>query len=95
MEAARSAARKYVNNQASTAKWEIVDRFEFASGVTDRAAGVAFALQRKHGSWNSNHAFSEFMAGGGLMTDKSAEAGLIGLTAIAVFEALKERDAPQ
>jgi hypothetical protein len=35
------------------------------------------------------------MAGGGLMTDKSAEAGLIGLTAIAVFEALKERDAPQ
>jgi hypothetical protein len=29
------------------------------------------------------------------MTDKSTEAGLIGMTAIAVFEALKERDAPQ
>jgi hypothetical protein len=95
MEAARSAARKYVNNQASTAKWENVDRFEFASGVTERAAAVAFAIHRKHGSWNSNHAFSEFMAGGGWMTDKSAEAGLIGMTAIAVFEALKERDATQ
>ncbi|MFD4646349.1 hypothetical protein ACFRJ3_34990 [Streptomyces sp. NPDC056696] len=92
IEPARTAARNYVNDHPATAKWEIYERFEFASSVTERAAGVAFAVQREHGRWNSNHAFSEFMAGAGLMTDKSADAGLIGMTALAVFEALKERE---
>jgi hypothetical protein len=95
MDTARKAAEEYVTGHAGTAKWSGLGRIEFASDVTDRAAGVAFAVKRKHGSWNSNHALSEFMAGGGWMTDESPEARLIGMTAIAVFEALKERDAPQ
>ncbi|WP_157876543.1 hypothetical protein [Streptomyces graminilatus] len=92
VEAARKAAQQYVTDHAGTATWSGLDRIEFASNVMDRAAGVAFDVQRKHGSWNSNRAFSEFMAGGGWMTDKSHEAGLIGMTALAVFEALKERE---
>lgn len=94
MEAARSAAQVYVNGLASTAKWTGLERIEFAGKVTERAAGVAFAVQRKHGRWNSNSAFSEFMGSVGLMTDESADARLIGMTALAVFEALKEREEP-
>lgn len=92
MEAARQAAVKYVREQAGTAKWDELTRMEFGSKVADLAAGVAFRLQQEHGRWNSNHAFSEFMAGGGWMTDGSPEAGLIGMTAIAVLDVLKERE---
>ncbi|WP_340376630.1 hypothetical protein U5640_16930 [Streptomyces sp. SS7] len=93
MEAARKAAEQYVTNHAGTAKWSDLDRIEFAGNAMERAAGVAFRLKRERGEWNSNMAFSEFMAGGGWMTDKSPEAGLIGMTAIAVFDNLKEREA--
>jgi hypothetical protein len=90
MEPARKAAVEHVGSQPGTSKWEDYARFEFAVQVAELVAGVAWLVKRDHGSWNSNHVFSEFMAGGGWMTDKSPEAGLIGTTALAVLEVLTE-----
>ncbi|MGV9693412.1 hypothetical protein ACWDUX_30390 [Streptomyces sp. NPDC003444] len=91
MEAARIAAQKYLEQSAGTKAWDGLTRISFAEKATERAAGIAYRLQRDNGSWNSNHAFSELMAESGLMTDKSAEAGLIGMTMQAVFAALGPR----
>lgn len=92
MEAAQDAAVRHVSQQAGTAKWDAADRYEFGGQVADLVAGVAFRLMRERGEWNSNMAFTEFMCGGGWLIDKSAEAGLIGTTAIAVLDTLKERE---
>jgi hypothetical protein len=93
MEPALKAAVDYVRAAPGTAKWETAAAYEFGTQVAELAAGVAWLVKRDHGSWNSNHAFSEFMAGGGWMTDQSPEAKLIGQTALAVYEVLKEREA--
>ncbi|MFC9591547.1 hypothetical protein ACFTUC_17375 [Streptomyces sp. NPDC056944] len=91
MEAARSAAQQYVNEAPGTRDWDGLTRIEFAGMVVDQVAGAAYRVQRQHGKWNTNHAFSDFMAFSGLMTGKSPDAKLIGLTALAVLESLKER----
>jgi hypothetical protein len=93
MEAARKAAEEYLSGHAGTATWGGLDRIAFAGNVADRVAEVAFSIQREYGRWGSNHAFSEFMARGGVMADESSEARLIGMTAITVLDALKEREA--
>ncbi|MEV0471018.1 hypothetical protein [Streptomyces prunicolor] len=90
MTPAKATAVEHVRTQPGTSKWGNYDIYEFAHNVADLVAGVAWQVKREHGSWNSNHVFSEFMAGGGWMTDKSPEAGLIGTTALAVLEVLKE-----
>ncbi|MFK0231191.1 hypothetical protein ACIQUL_36105 [Streptomyces sp. NPDC090303] len=94
MEAARSAAQQYVNEAPGSRDWDGLTRIEFAGMVADQVAGAAYRVQRQFKEWNTNHAFSDFMAFSGLMTDKSSEASLIGMTALAVLEKLEE-SAPQ
>lgn len=91
MEAAHKAAVDYVRAQPGTARWDEDDIREFAPGVADRVAKTAWDVRGKHGEWNTNHVFSEFMANNGLMTDPSPEARLIGRTAQAVLEVLTEK----
>lgn len=92
VEAARKVALEFVRTHPGTQKWETLGHFEFSSGVAERVAGVAWHVKKEHGSWNTNHVFSEFMAYGGYMTDNSPAARLIGNTALAVLEVLKERE---
>ncbi|MCC3766467.1 hypothetical protein [Streptomyces sp. UNOC14_S4] len=88
LEGARKAAREFVRSHPAAVKLDEAAIYSFGGDLAEKAAGVAWEIQRKYGSWNSNHAFSEFMAGGGWMTEKTPEARLIGLTAIAVLEFL-------
>jgi hypothetical protein len=90
VEAARKAAVEHVRTNRGAREWDVEAVLSFSREVAELVAGVAWLVKRDHGSWNSNHVFSEFMAGGGWMTDKSPEAGLIGTTALAVLEVLTE-----
>ena len=90
MNPALKAAVDHVRAAPGAANWETHAAYDFSTQVAELVAGVAWQVKRDHGSWNSNHVFSEFMAGGGWMTDKSPEAGLIGTTALAVLEVLTE-----
>ncbi|MEU5425204.1 hypothetical protein AB0H73_06300 [Streptomyces olivoreticuli] len=89
LEAARKAAREFVRSHSVAAKWDDALAYSFGDDVAEHVAGVVWNIRREHGKWNTNHAFSEFMAGGGWMTDRSPEASLIGLTALAVLEFLQ------
>ncbi|MEV5883068.1 hypothetical protein AB0L74_10175 [Streptomyces sp. NPDC052020] len=90
MEPALKAAVKHVRAQPGTANWDDAAIYDFAHRVGELVGEVAWQVKRDHGRWNSNHVLSEFMAGGGWMTDKSPEARLIGTTALAVLEVLTE-----
>ncbi|MFD4608257.1 hypothetical protein ACFWOT_09085 [Streptomyces sp. NPDC058440] len=90
VEPARKKAVEFVRAHPGTQKWSNEGIYEFAHGVAERVAGVAWHVKREHGSWNTNHVISEFMAHGGYMTDNSPAARLIGSTAQAVLEVLKE-----
>ncbi|MFE5542746.1 hypothetical protein ACFQ71_02890 [Streptomyces sp. NPDC056534] len=92
MEAARSAAQSYINEAPAARTWDGLARISHAGAVADMAAGAAYRVLLQYGSWNTNSAFSDFMASVGLMTDKSPEAHLIGATAQAVLEKLSERE---
>ncbi|MGJ3559664.1 hypothetical protein ACR6C2_16975 [Streptomyces sp. INA 01156] len=90
VETARKAALEFVRNHPSSKNWSTAGHYEFAGGVADRVAGIAWYVKREHGSWNTNHVISEFMAQGGYMADPSPTARLIGLTAIAAVDVLTE-----
>ncbi|MFF1450192.1 hypothetical protein ACFVYF_18935 [Streptomyces sp. NPDC058274] len=88
--AAQKKAVEFVRAYPGAQKWSNEGVYEFAHGVADRVAGVAWHVKKEHRSWNTNHVFSEFMAYGGYMTDDSPTARMIGLTAQAVLEVLTE-----
>ncbi|MER6382118.1 hypothetical protein ACWDBD_38760 [Streptomyces sp. NPDC001118] len=91
VEAARKAAVEHVTRETSPAHWDSpAELYGFTRQVAELVAGVAWQVKREHGTWNTNHVFSEFMAQGGLMTDMSPEARLIGSSAQAVLEVLTE-----
>ncbi|WP_435270952.1 hypothetical protein [Streptomyces sp. 1222.5] len=90
VDTARKAAVEFVRTHPGAREWGNEDVYPFAHRIAERVAGVAWHVKREHGSWNTNHVFSEFMAQGGWMTDSSPEARLIGSTAQAVLEVLTE-----
>ncbi|MEU6765927.1 hypothetical protein ABZ916_25855 [Streptomyces sp. NPDC046853] len=90
MDAAKRAALEHVRAARGVSKWSVEGIYDFSTKVAELVAGVAWLVKREHGEWNSNRVFSDFMAGGGWMTDKSPEARLTGSTGLAVLEVLNE-----
>ncbi|MEV3860689.1 hypothetical protein AB0J38_41070 [Streptomyces sp. NPDC050095] len=92
VEAACEAAVHHIENHPASAGWDSYDRFSFGRDVALRVAEVGFLVRKEYGRWNSNHVFSEFMAGTALMAGQSAVARLVGSIAQAVLDVLKEQD---